>query len=104
MRYGGSTLHFSGPVWVPVAAPAIAPSKPGGAAGLFPSARLLPDPHLCLLLDLDLDHEPVLCSTCHVLVQRPTAGGDAAAEGMWQQEGCGGSSTWRTQRVSAQPS
>lgn len=75
----GQDPPFLWPVWVPVAAPAIAPSKPGGAVSLSPSARLLPDPHLCLVLDLDLNHEPMLCSTCHVLFQRPMAGGDAAA-------------------------
>lgn len=49
--------------------------------GLSPDALLLPDPHFCLVLGLDPNHGPVLCSTCRAPVQHATAGGDSAAGG-----------------------
>lgn len=57
----------------------ITSSKPGEAVGLCPKAGLLPDPHSCLLLDLDLDHRPMLCSTSRALVLHVAVGGDVAS-------------------------
>lgn len=54
-------------------------SKAGEAVGLCPNAGLLPDQHSCLVLDLDLDHGPMLCSTSRALVLHMAVGGDMAS-------------------------